>query len=91
MGEEHQPLGEDIAAPHIRHNEDVCLAGNGAFDALVTGGLLADGIVQREGAVDVLFVLQTGGHFGGIHRALNLGIYHLQRREHGNLGLLNAK
>ena len=91
MGEEHETFGKDVPAPEIGHDQNVGISCHGAFDALVVGRRLVDGIVQSERTVNEIPVRETLPHRGGVYGASDLGVYDLHGGEHRDLRLLDTE
>ncbi len=86
-----RPLEKDVPAPEIGHDQNVGISCHGAFDALVVGRRLVDGIVQSERTVNEIPVRETLPHRGGVYGASDLGVYDLHGGEHRDLRLLDTE
>ena len=82
-------LGEHVARLEVWHEQDVGIAGDLRLDALHPRGLFADGVVERQRAIEhAAGDLPALGHLaqrGGVERGLHLGVDGLDGGENGNL------
>ncbi|CPM93354.1 Uncharacterised protein [Bordetella pertussis] len=91
VGQEAEVLGQHVAGFQVRHHQDLRAAGHRRDDALDLRGLGADGVVQRQRAVQYAALdLAAVGHLaqrGRLQRAGNAGHDLFDRRQDGHARL----